>query len=157
MFLSQDRHPFVIYRYLNFYPQYMVLKIYVCLHIPDYRNLCTSCYHLHLFINRPPLSWGSLVRYGDCEWLGSGFVGMGVGWWMGAWCVWGRCSGILCRFLGGGRFEGGFSLFDAFVSLFVDLVMGLLDVCEFFWHMLACEIKQKWFDGVADIWFTELG
>ena len=31
--------------------------------------------------------------------------------------------------LGSGLFEGGFSFFDAFVTPFVDLVMGLMDVC----------------------------
>lgn len=55
--------------------------------------------------------------------------------WDGSWLMdgglmWPRpVSWDYVPVLGSGLFEGGFSFFDAFVTPFVDLVMGLMDVC----------------------------
>lgn len=73
------------------------------------------------------------------------------------------CFGL--RFFGLARFllrlflheQGGFLFLDTLVAFLVHFIVPVLDVSEFFGHVLMCEIEQKGCNGVTAVCAFEVG
>ena len=61
---------------------------------------------------------------------------------------------LLCLFL---HEQYGFLFLDALVTLFVNLVVPVLDVGKFFGHVLLCKVKQEGCNGIAAVCVLEIG